>query len=195
MDKTVTHLFRNNIDWCVLNRVVFGGQQVERPLSSGAYCPVVNIKQNRTVLAQPKEDDHTFSEEDAVLLLQQTSLLEQRTEQADAILSYQKTRSLAKEEEECLVEVKSKIEKEEEDKKSILCREWIGDQETSDYSSQSSIEKEGEVFPFGLTLEEKALLKLEEVVAPLELEAAEAITAVRMGEGISRLEEVGHLYT
>jgi len=183
------HLFhdRNNIDWCVLNRVVFG-QQVARPLSSGAYCPVVNIKQNRTVLAQPKEDDHPFSEEEAVLLLQQTSLLEQRTEQAEAILSYQKTRSFAQEE-ECLVEVKSKAEKEDE-KKDILCREWIGDQETSDYSSQSSIEKGGEVFPFGLTLEEKALLKLEEVVAPLELEAAEAITAVRMGEGISRLEEV-----
>ena len=89
-----------------------------------------------------------------------------------------------------MVEVKSKIEKKEEEK-SILCREWIGDQETSDYSSQSSVGK-GEVFPFGLTLEEKALLKLEEVVAPLELEAAEAITAVRMGEGISRLEEVNN---
>ena len=92
--------------------------------------------------------------------------------------------------EDCLVEVKSKIDGEKE--KQLLCREWIGDEETSDYSSQSS-SKKGEVFPFGLTLEEKALLKLEEVVAPLELEAAEAITAVKMGEGISRLEEVGQL--
>jgi len=182
------HLFhdRNNIDWCVLNRVVFGGEQVGRPLSSSTYCPVVNIKQNRRVLAQPKEDGQAFSEEEAVLLLHQTSLLEQRAEQEEKTLSYQ-TRSLSQQE-ECLVEVKSKIEKKEEEK-SILCREWIGDQETSDYSSQSSVGK-GEVFPFGLTLEEKALLKLEEVVAPLELEAAEAITAVRMGEGISRLEEV-----
>ena len=80
----------------------------------------------------------------------------------------------------------------DEKEKRILCREWIGDEETSDYSSQSSSEK-GEVFPFGLTLEEKALLKLEEVIAPLELEAADAITAVKMGKGISRLEEVGPL--
>ena len=27
-DNTVMHMFRNNIDWCVLNRVVFGEQQV-----------------------------------------------------------------------------------------------------------------------------------------------------------------------
>merc|ERR1719278_902162 len=85
------------------------------------------------------------------------------------------------------VEAKSKRHNNEE--QSILCREWIGDQDTSDYSSQSSI-GDGEVFPFGLTLEEKALLKLEEEVVPLELEAAGAITAVKMGEGISRLEEV-----
>merc|ERR1719300_869036 len=101
------------------------------------------------------------------------------------ILAYQGT-SLSQPE-ECLVEVKSEVDKEEE--KSILCREWIGDHETSDYSSQSSCEK-GEIFPFGLTLEEKALLKLEEVIAPLELQAAEAIIAVRMGKGISRLEKV-----
>jgi len=185
------HLFhdRNNIDWCVLNRVVFGDQRVGRPLSSSAYCPVVNIKQNRTVLAQPKEEnDQLFGEEEALLLLQHTSLLEQPIQQEEeVILSYQRT-SLSQQE-DCLVEVKSKVDKEE--KKSVLCREWIGDQETSDYSSQSSIEK-GEVFPFGLTPEEKALLKLEELVAPLELEAAEAITAVKMGEGISRLEEVAH---
>jgi len=186
------HLFhdRNNIDWCVLNRVVFGEQQVGRPLSSGAFCPVVNIKQNRTVLAQPKEDDRVFygEGEEALLLLQQTSLLEQPTqpEEEEAILSYQRTPLLAQQE-ECLVEIKSNIDNEKE--KRILCREWIGDEETSDYSSQSSSEK-GEVFPFGLTLEEKALLKLEEVIAPLELEAAEAITAVKMGKGISRLKEV-----
>ena len=88
------------------------------------------------------------------------------------------------------MKVKSKFDGEKE--KQLLCREWIGDEATSDYSSQSSSAK-GEVFPFGLTLEEKALLKLEEVVAPLELEAAEAITAVKMGQGISRLEEVGQL--
>jgi len=184
------HLFhdRNNIDWRVLNRVVFGEQEVDRPLSSGAYCPVVNIKQNRTVLAQPKEDDQVFSEgKEALLLLQHTSLLEQptRQEEEEEILSYQRTPLSAQK--ECLIEVKSKVEEEKE--KQILCREWIGDEETSDYSSQSSSEK-GEVFPFGLTLEEKALLKLEEVIAPLELEAAEAISAVKMGEGISRLEEV-----
>jgi len=182
------HLFhdRNNIDWCVLNRVVFGEQQVSRPLSSGAYCPVVNLKQNRTVLAQPKGDDQVFSYEgeEALLLLQQTSLLEQPAQQQE--LSYQRT-SFVSQQEDCLVEVKSRIDGEKE--KQLLCREWIGDEETSDYSSQSS-SKKGEVFPFGLTLEEKALLKLEKVIAPLELEAAEAITAVKMGEGISRLEEV-----
>ena len=174
--------------FCNKQQAILFLSQVGRPLSSSTYCPVVNIKQNRRVLAQPKEDGQAFSEEEAVLLLHQTSLLEQRAEQEEKTLSYQ-TRSLSQQE-ECLVEVKSKIEKKEEEK-SILCREWIGDQETSDYSSQSSVGK-GEVFPFGLTLEEKALLKLEEVVAPLELEAAEAITAVRMGEGISRLEEVTH---
>ena len=127
---------------------------------------------------------------EALLLLQHTSLLEQptRQEEEEEILSYQRTPLSAQK--ECLIEVKSKVEEEKE--KQILCREWIGDEETSDYSSQSSSEK-GEVFPFGLTLEEKALLKIEEVIAPLELEAAEAISAVKMGEGISRLEEVGQL--
>jgi len=188
------HLFhdRNNIDWCVLNRVLFGGEQVGRPLSS-AYCPVVNIKQSRTVLAQPKaiseneilEDGRLFCEEEAVLLLQQTSLLEQRTQQHKS-KQHNHTPTFV-EQDEYFVEAKSKRHNNEE--QSILCREWIGDQDTSDYSSQSSI-GDGEVFPFGLTLEEKALLKLEEEVVPLELEAAGAITAVKMGEGISRLEEV-----
>ena len=150
---------------------------------------MVNLKQNRTVLAQPKGDDQVFSYEgeEALLLLQQTSLLEQPAQQQE--LSYQRT-SFVSQQEDCLVEVKSRIDGEKE--KQLLCREWIGDEETSDYSSQSS-SKKGEVFPFGLTLEEKALLKLEKVIAPLELEAAEAITAVKMGEGISRLEEVGQL--
>ena len=164
-----------------------------RPLSS-AYCPVVNIKQSRTVLAQPKaiseneilEDGRLFCEEEAVLLLQQTSLLEQRTQQHKS-KQHNHTPAFV-EQDEYFVEAKSKRHNNEE--QSILCREWIGDQDTSDYSSQSSI-GDGEVFPFGLTLEEKALLKLEEEVVPLELEAAGAITAVKMGEGISRLEEVG----
>ena len=153
---------------------------------------MVSIKQNRTVLAQPKGDDRVFSYEgeEALLLLQQTSLFEQPAQQQEeeAILSYQRTPFVAQQE-DCLVEVKSKFDGEKE--KQLLCREWIGDEATSDFSSQSSSAK-GEIFPFGLTLEEKALLKLEEVVAPLELEAAEAITAVRMGEGISRLEEVNN---
>lgn len=168
---------RNNIDWCVLNRVIFGVEQVGRPISS-ANCPVVTLRQNRTALAQPKktslEAGQLFFEDEAVLLLQKTSLTDKNTNQKEAIF------------EECLPEVKSKSPEEE---KSVLCREWIGDQDTSDYSSQSSLE-EGEVFPFGLTLEEKALLKLEEVVAPGEFEAAEAVAAVRRGEGISKLEEV-----
>ena len=139
-------------------------------------------------MAQPKEEDHrAVSEgEETLLLLQQTSLLEQTTKQDDeAILSYQTTPLLTN-------KVKSKVDVDEE-KKQILCRAWIGDDETSDYSSQSSNAEKGEVFPLPLTLEEKALLKLEEVLVPLELEAAEAITAVKMGEGISRLEEVSQL--
>ena len=134
----------------------------------------------------------SYEGEEALLLLQQTSLFEQPAQQQqeeEAILSYQRTPFVAQQE-DCLVEVKSRIDGEKE--KQLLCREWIGDEATSDYSSQSSSAK-GEIFPFGLTLEEKALLKLEEVIAPLELEAAEAITAVKMGEGISRLEEVGQL--
>ena len=159
------------------NTFQFYDDQVGRPLSS-ANCPVVTLRQNRTALAQPKktslEADQLFFEDEAVLLLQKTSLTDRSTNQQEALF------------EECLYEVKSKSHEEE---KSILCREWIGDQDTSDYSSQSSLE-EGEVFPFGLTLEEKALLKLEEVVAPGEFEAAEAVAAVRRGEGISKLEEV-----
>ena len=159
------------------NTFQFYDFQVGRPISS-ANCPVVTLRQNRTALAQPKktslEADQLFFEDEAVLLLQKTSLTDKNTNQQEALF------------EECLSEVKSKSHEEE---KSILCREWIGDQDTSDYSSQSSLE-EGEVFPFGLTLEEKALLKLEEVVAPGEFEAAEAVAAVRRGEGISKLEEV-----
>ena len=36
--KLLMYLFRNNIDWCVLNRVVFGGEQVN-------YCFVTSHKQ------------------------------------------------------------------------------------------------------------------------------------------------------
>jgi len=159
------------------NTFQFYDFQVGRPISS-ANCPVVTLRQNRTALAQPKktslEADQLFSEDEAVLLLQKTSLTDKNSNQQEALF------------EECLSEVKTKGHEEEN---SILCREWIGDQDTSDYSSQSSLEEE-EVFPFGLTIEEKALLKLEEVVAPGEFEAAEAVAAVRRGEGISKLEEV-----
>jgi len=130
------------------NTFQFYDFQVGRPISS-ANCPVVTLRQNRTALAQPKktslEADQLFSEDEAVLLLQKTSLTDKNSNQQEALF------------EECLSEVKTKGHEEEN---SILCREWIGDQDTSDYSSQSSLEEE-EVFPFGLTIEEKALLKLE----------------------------------